>query len=80
METPRTYLSVQGDWWDLIALRVYGMRRGDDHLMHKLIEANYPIREISHFPAGVVVIVPDVPTRTTIPLVPWKSASIVTSP
>jgi hypothetical protein len=53
------------------------MRRGDDHLMHKLIEANYDLREVSHFPAGLVVQVPEVPVKTTIPLVPWKSASIV---
>jgi len=76
----RTYTSIQGDWWDLIALRVYGMKRGDDHLMHKLIEANYNIREICNFPAGVVVIVPDLPVKATIPLVPWKSTSIVTNP
>jgi phage tail protein X len=74
----RIYISTQGDWWDLIALRVYGMRRGDDHLMHKLIEANYALRDVCHFPAGLVVYVPDVPTRTEIPLVPWKLASVVT--
>jgi phage tail protein X len=72
----RIYISVQGDWWDLISLRVYGMRRGDDHLMHKLIEANYPLREVSHFPAGVAVIVPEMPVKTEIPLVPWKKAFI----
>lgn len=77
---PRIYVSTQGDWWDLIALRCYGMRRGDDHLMHKLIEANYTIREISHFPAGVAVNVPDVPVKTEIPLVPWKKTSIITNP
>jgi len=55
------------------------MRRGDDHLMHKLIEANYYLKDVSHFPAGIAVTVPDVPTRTVIPLVPWKTASVVTS-
>jgi len=78
MPTERTYISTQGDWWDLIALRVYGMKRGDDHLMHKLIEANYPLRELSNFPGGVVVRVPDVPVRIEIPLVPWKRTSIIT--
>jgi phage tail protein X len=76
----RVYISIQGDWWDLIALKCYGMRRGDDHLMHKLIEANYALRDLSHFPAGIPVYVPDVPVKTSIPLVPWKRASIVTSP
>jgi phage tail protein X len=75
----RIYVSVQGDWWDLISLRVYGMRRGDDHLMHKLIEANYPLRDMSQFPGGIAVIVPEVPVKTEIPLVPWKRAQIVTS-
>jgi phage tail protein X len=74
---PRQYISIQGDWWDLIALKLYGMRRGDDHLMHKLIEANYQIREISHFPGGVVVNVPDVPVKTSISLVPWKKAEVI---
>jgi len=75
----RVYTSVQGDWWDLIALRVYGMRRGDEMLMHKLIEANYEIREICNFPAGVPVVVPDVPVKTEIPLVPWTTAFIIPS-
>lgn len=76
----RVYISTQGDWWDLIALKVYGMRRFDDHLMHRLIEANYYLRQISNFPAGVVVIVPTVAVRTEIPLVPWKRAYVITSP
>jgi hypothetical protein len=53
------------------------MKRGDDHLMHKLIEANYNLRTISKFPAGVAVTVPDMPVKTEIPLVPWKKAAIV---
>src|SRR5215831_2245600 len=73
------YVSQQGDWWDLIALKVYGMKRGDEMYMHKLIEANYEIREICNFPAGVQVIVPVLPIKTEIPLVPWKSAQIVTA-
>jgi len=73
----KTYVTVQGDWWDLIALKVYGMRRGDDHYMHKLIEANYHLREIAQFPGGVIVNVPDLPIRAVIPLVPWTSTSII---
>src|SRR5262252_8283904 len=74
---PRIYVSVQDDWWDLISLKVYGMRRFDEFYMHKLIEANYYLKEVSHFPAGLAVIVPDLPVKTSIPLVPWKKASIV---
>jgi hypothetical protein len=71
------YVSVQDDWWDLIALKVYGMRRGDELLMYKLLEANYELRDICNFPAGVQVIVPVLPQKTAIPLVPWTSANVV---
>jgi hypothetical protein len=54
------------------------MRRGDELNMHKLIEANYYLKDVNHFPAGVAVIVPDLPVRTEIPLVPWKNANILT--
>jgi phage tail protein X len=76
----RIYTSVQGDWWDLIALKVYGMRRGDELYMHKLLEANYEIRDLDEFPAGVSVVVPALPIKTVIPLVPWTNAYIVTNP
>jgi phage tail protein X len=76
----RIYTSVQGDWWDLIALRVYGMRRFDELYLHKLMEANYEIREINEFPAGIPVVVPPMPVKTVIPLVPWTNAYIVTNP
>lgn len=72
----RVYTSVQGDWWDLIALRVYGGRRGDDHLMHKLIEANYELRNVALFPAGLTVYVPDLPKKTEVALVPWKKVTV----
>lgn len=75
----RIYISMQDDWWDLIAIKVYGAKRGNEHLMFRLLEANYPLRNISHFPAGVAVIVPDVQTETAIPLVPWKSTTILPS-
>jgi len=74
----KIYVSVQGDFWDLISLKVYGMKRGDDHHGDILMEANYPIKDIHEFPAGVAVFVPELPVITDIPLVPWKSASIVT--
>lgn len=56
------------------------MRRGDEMFMHKLIEANYEIREICQFPAGIPVVVPAIPVKTAIPLVPWTRAYIVTTP
>jgi phage tail protein X len=76
----RIYVSTQGDWWDLIAMRVYGMKRGNEHLMYRLLEANYSLREVSNFPAGVPVIVPTVDVATEIPLVPWTSATFIPAP
>lgn len=76
----RIYISTQGDYFDMISLRCYGMRRYDDHLMHKLIEANYPLRHVSRFPGGIAVVVPDMPIKTVIPLVPWKRATQISSP
>jgi phage tail protein X len=73
----RIYVSTQDDWWDLIAIRVYGAQRGNEHLMYRLLEANYHLVNVARFPAGLAVVVPDIPVKTTIPLVPWKSAVII---
>lgn len=75
---PRVYVSTQGDVWDVIAMRVYGVKRGNERLMFKLIEANYHLRDISVFPAGIGVAVPEVEVALDVPLVPWKKASILT--
>jgi phage tail protein X len=74
----RIYTSIQGDWWDLIAIRVYGRKRGNEHLMYRLIEENYALREVAQFPAGIPVFVPEIDVDTEIPLVPWKKATIIT--
>lgn len=73
----RVYISTQGDWWDLIAIRAYGIQRGNEHLMFRLLEENWPLREVAQFPAGVSVIVPEIAVATEIELVPWKKASQV---
>jgi phage tail protein X len=76
----RVYISTQGDWWDLIAIKVYGRTRGNEHLMYRLLEENYPLREVVQFPAGLIVNVPVVAVTTEIALVPWKSATVVPAP
>jgi hypothetical protein len=73
----RIYVSTQGDWWDLIAIKVYGAVRGNEHLMYRLLESNQPLVEIAEFPPGVAVIVPAVDTVTEIALVPWKNAALL---
>jgi phage tail protein X len=74
----KLYTTVQGDRWDLISLRVYGMQRGSDHHEDLLIAANPGLQDYNEFPGGLYVVVPDLPVQTVIPLVPWKNASIVT--
>jgi phage tail protein X len=77
----RQYVTTQGDMWDLISLRVFGMRRGDDHLMHELlIAANYTLRNVCRFPAGIAVNIPALVTKTEVPLVPWKKAARIVNP
>jgi phage tail protein X len=56
------------------------MRRGDEMYLHKLMEANYELRDVNQFPAGIAVVVPDLPVKTAIPLVPWTTANIITTP
>lgn len=75
----RVYITIQGDWWDTIAMRAYGMQRGNEHLMYRLLEANYLLRNVGLFPAGIPVIVPAVETTTEISLVPWKTTSLLTN-
>lgn len=64
----KTYTTIQGDTWDAIAFRVFG----DEYLMHHLIDANPQYREIVVFPAGVRLVVPEVPEEETVELPPWK--------
>jgi phage tail protein X len=49
-----TYKTVQGDIWDIVALRVYG----DEHGMHYVQDANFEHRFMDAFPGGVVLNVP----------------------
>lgn len=53
METTE-YITTQGDTFDIIAKRVYGR----ENLAHKIIQANFDLRKIVLFPAGVKVICP----------------------
>lgn len=70
----RVFISTQGDFMDFIAIKAYGRRRGNEHLMYRLLEENYPLREVVEFPAGVSVIVPTIDVDTVTTLVPWKNA------
>lgn len=53
----KTYTTIQGDTWDLIAYKLYGSEK----YMKNLIEANWPLLEILVFSSGTVINVPDIP-------------------
>ena len=66
-----TYRTVQGDTWDLIALRMYP-KIGAEKLMDVLLEANPEHMHTIIFPANVILNIPevDVPVISSLPA--WK--------
>ncbi|WP_298029679.1 tail protein X [uncultured Dysosmobacter sp.] len=64
----KTYTTVQGDMWDRIAYA----QLGDVAHTDKLINANLQYREYYLFPAGIVLVLPDIPENTSNSLPPWK--------
>ena len=65
---PKTYTTISGDKWDLIALRTLGSEMRAD----ALINANIKYRHIFIFPANVRLVIPDLPARPPGGLPPWK--------
>lgn len=66
----KTYTTLQGDTWDVIAQRVYG----DDHQCSVLMVANPDYKATMFFSAGVILNVPEiVPTTKTMPQPPWHT-------
>lgn len=64
----KTYPTIQGDMWDLIAKKVYGK----EAYISKLLEANEDLREIAVFPSGVEIICPEADAETSSILPPWR--------
>ena len=64
----KTYTTIQGDMWDLIAFKVYGK----EAYISKLLEANEDLREITVFPSGVEIICPKADAETSRILPPWR--------
>ena len=66
-----TYRTVQGDTWDLIALRMYP-KIGAEKLVDVLLEANPEHMYTVIFPANVILNIPevDVPVISSLPA--WK--------
>jgi len=68
-DVQRTYRTVQGDTWDIIAKKIWG----NEKLFTKLIEANPKERYRMFFPEGVELVVPEIEVPTEeVPLPPWK--------
>lgn len=65
---PKTYITISGDAWDLIAYKTLG----NEMHTNALIENNLRYRDVAIFPAGVVLNIPDIPTPAASGLPPWK--------
>ena len=66
----RKYRTIQGDYWDLIAFRVYE-GYGGEKLTSALIEANPSHVMTVEFSAGVELNVPEVYIPAAKSLPPW---------
>ena len=67
----RTYKTISGDMWDLIAFRLY-RNLGAEKLMDALLEANGEYINTVVFSAGVVLNVPEINSPIALNLPPWK--------
>ena len=63
-----TYVTKQGDTWDLIAKKVYGAEKYLDHLMAH----NFDLLDHFVFSAGIEVYVPDLPKEYLSDLPAWR--------
>ena len=67
----KTYRTVQGDTWDLIALRMYP-KIGGEKLMDVLLEHNPEHIKTVIFSANVILNIPDVDIPVISSLPAWK--------
>lgn len=67
----RTYRTVQGDTWDIIALRMYP-KLGGEKLMNRLLSINPEHRDTVIFTADVLLQIPDVDIPVVSSIPPWK--------
>ena len=65
---PKKYTTVSGDKWDMIAKEQMGSERYTSVLMH----ANPDHLETVIFPAGVVLLIPEITAPTPNSLPPWR--------
>lgn len=63
-----TYITKQGDTWDLMAYDIYG----DEKYMRYLLEANWPLLDVMVFSSGTVINVPDLPEEADEDIPFWR--------
>lgn len=63
-----TYITVQGDTWDLISYKVYGTSRNIGLLM----ENNYDLLDTFIFGSGIEIMVPELTEDQTDDLPEWR--------
>ncbi len=69
---PKTYITAQGDMWDMIAYKQLGSVALTDRLMW----ANQRYLSFYTFPAGIVLQIPEIRGESTVEgLPPWKRRS-----
>lgn len=64
----RTYTTVQGDKWDMIAFK----QLGSTDYTSQLMWANREYLDLFIFPAGIVLQLPEIETKPVGHLPPWK--------
>ncbi|WP_342471642.1 hypothetical protein MHH70_12555 [Metasolibacillus sp. FSL H7-0170] len=62
-----SYITVQGETWDLIAYRLWG----SEYLLPLLLEANQQYRNIIIFDGGIKLKVPEIDTAIYTPRPAW---------
>ena len=63
-----TYVTIQGDTWDLIAYKVYGSELYADRLMNE----NIQFIGVWVFSAGIVLNIPEIEVDEDTELPPWR--------
>lgn len=63
-----TYVTIQGDTWDLIAYKVYGNELYADRLMNE----NIQFIGVWVFSAGIVLNIPEIEVDEDTELPPWR--------
>ena len=64
----KTYQTIQGDTWDIIAKKMYGNEKRMDLLM----SANFSLLDYFVFPAGIQVSVPDLKEKERYAIPEWR--------